>query len=100
MFTCRKAITGGWRLFFHMMGPGGAFRNLDHVPVDGVMPPDLWRPGQRIVDRMRIPFPTGTPRGTYQVIVGLYRGGDRLPIAPAALSDGKQALRLAAIVVP
>jgi hypothetical protein len=100
LFGCKKAITGGWRFFFHVMGPGGTFRNLDHVPVDGAMPPERWRPGQHILDRVRIPFPVGTPRGTYRVIMGLFRGGDRLPIAPMELSDGKKALRLATIEVP
>jgi arylsulfatase A-like enzyme len=99
-FTCKNPISGGWRFFFHVMGPGGSFRNLDHIPVDGAMPPERWRPGQRVVDRVRIPFPPGAPRGTYQVIIGLFRGGDRLPITPASSSDGKNALRIAAIVVP
>jgi arylsulfatase A-like enzyme len=99
LFECKKTVTGGWRFFFHLMGPGGSFRNLDHVPVDGVMPPDRWRSGQRILDRLRIPFPAGTPRGPYNVIIGLYRGGDRLPIVPATLSDGHKALRLATIQV-
>ena len=99
LFECEKAVTGGWRFFFHLMGPGGSFRNLDHVPIDGVMPPDRWRPGQRILDRLHVNFPPGTPPGAYSVIVGLYRGGDRLPITPAALSDGNRALKLASIQV-
>jgi choline-sulfatase len=100
LFECNRTVTGGWRFFFHLMGPGGSFRNLDHVPVDGAMPPDRWRPGQRILDRLRIPFPPGTPRGAYNVIIGLFRGGDRLPILPVVLSDGNKALRLVTITVP
>ena len=99
LFECKKVVVGGWRLFFHLMGPGGSFRNLDHVPVDGIMPPDRWRPGQRILDRLHIGFPPGTPRGSYNVIVGLFRGGERLPVTPATLSDGNKALRLATIQV-
>jgi arylsulfatase A-like enzyme len=100
LFECKRTATDGWRFFFHLMGPGGSFRNLDHVPVDGAMPPERWRPGQRILDRLRIPFPPGTPHGAYNVIIGMFRGGDRLPIAPVALSDGKKALRIVTIAVP
>jgi hypothetical protein len=81
------------------MGPAGMFRNLDHVPVDGVLPVDLWRKGQRIVDHVKIAFPVGTPNGDYQLITGLYRGNQRLPIAPAALSDGNNALKVVTIQV-
>ncbi|MES1172012.1 MAG: sulfatase [Bacteroidota bacterium] len=98
-FESQRAIPAGWRFFFHLMGPGGAFRNLDHIPVDGAMPLERWRPGQRIVDGLRITFPPGTPRGAYRVIMGLFRGADRLPISPPSLSDGNKALRLATIQV-
>ncbi len=99
LFHSKKAVLGGWRFFFHLMGPGGSYRNLDHVPVEGMMPLELWRPGQRVLDRVRIPFPAGSPPGNYNVIIGLFRGGDRLPVAPAALSDGNRALRLVTIGV-
>jgi arylsulfatase A-like enzyme len=99
LFECNRPVPDGWRFFFHMTGPGGTFRNLDHVPVEGAMPPERWRPGQRILDRLRIPFPVGSPRGTYQVVVGLFRGSERLPITPSTLSDGNKALRLASIEV-
>ncbi|MEP6653210.1 MAG: sulfatase, partial [Myxococcales bacterium] len=97
LFECNRPVADGWRLFFHMLGPGGTFRNLDHIPVEGAMPPERWRPGQHILDRVRIAFPAGSPRGTYQVVVGLFRGGERQPITPSTLSDGNKALRLAAI---
>ena len=44
-FTAAKPLPPGWRLFFHLEGPVG-YRNLDHVPVDGLMPLERWRPGQ------------------------------------------------------
>ncbi len=99
LFECRKPVTGGWRLFFHLIGPGGSFRNLDHVPVDGALPIDAWRKGQRILDRMKVEIPAGTAPGEYRVITGLYRGAERLPVSPAALSDGKNAVVVATIQV-
>lgn len=100
LFESRKPVTGGWRFFFHLIGPTGAlFRNLDHVPVDGVFAVDSWRKGQRIVDHLNIPLPPETPPGDYRLIAGLYRGGERLPITPEALSDGNKAVRIATIQV-
>ena len=97
-FELRGAAEPGWRLFFHLDGPAG-FRNLDHVPVEGVYPMERWRPGQHIRDRLRIAFPLGMPPGQYTVYVGLFKGGARAKVLPPSASDGKDRLRLATIVV-
>jgi arylsulfatase A-like enzyme len=91
---CLGPIPAGWRAFFHLLGPGGFFRNLDHVPVDGAMPLERWKPGQRIVDRFRIALPVGTPPGRYLLVFGLFRGAERAPVSPPAAADGKDAVRL------
>lgn len=97
-FQLTGKLDAGWRLFFHLEGPGG-FRNLDHVPVEGAYPMERWRPGQRIRDRLRITFMPAMPPGTYTVYVGLFKGSQREPISPASVSDGQDRLRLATIVV-
>jgi arylsulfatase A-like enzyme len=97
-FTAGKPLPAGWRLFFHLEGPVG-YRNLDHVPVDGLMPLERWRPGQTLRDRQRIPIPAGTPGGTYTLYLGAYRGPERLPVTPASLNDGKDRLRLLSFTV-
>ena len=97
-FVAGKPLPTGWRLFFHLEGPVG-YRNLDHVPVDGLMPLERWRPGQALRDRQRIPIPPGTQAGTYTLYVGAYRGPERLPVIPASLSDGKSRLRLLSFTV-
>jgi hypothetical protein len=97
-FTSRKRLEGDWKLFFHLEGPGG-FRNLDHVPVEGFMPPARWRPGQSIRDTMRIPFPPGGPRGTYTVYLGAYRGAAHLAVTPKALVDPAGRLKLGSFEV-
>jgi choline-sulfatase len=97
-FEVARRPPPGWRLFFHLDGPGGT-RNLDHVPVDGLMPLERWRPGQRIRDRQRIVVPPGTPPGVYTLYVGAFRGGARLPVGPPALSDGKDRLRVLSFTV-
>ena len=94
LFQCLRPVTGGWRFFFHLLGPNGLFRNLDHVPVDGALPVEAWRKGQRILDRLKIGT-GGLPAGEYHLIVGLYRGPERLPVTPLAASDGNKAARVA-----
>jgi arylsulfatase A-like enzyme len=97
-FMAKKRIADRWRLFFHLEGPAG-YRNIDHVPVQGLMPLERWRPGQQIRDTQRIAIPPGAPRGTYTIYVGAFRGGGRLPVTPAVLSDGKDRLRLGSFLV-
>ena len=95
LFRCLRPVTGGWKFFFHLLGPNGSFRNLDHVPVEGALPVEVWRKGQRILDRLKIPVPPGTPAGDYHIIAGLYRGPERLAVTPLAASDGNKAVRIA-----
>jgi arylsulfatase A-like enzyme len=97
-FVAKRRMPAGWRLFFHLEGPGG-FRNLDHVPVEGLMPVERWHPGQQIRDRQRIAIPAGTRPGTYTLYVGAFRGGERLRVTPAGQSDGKDRLRVLTLVV-
>jgi len=98
LFECLRPVTGGWRFFFHLLGPNGLFRNLDHVPVDGALPVEAWRKGQRILDRLKIAT-AGLPPGEYHLIVGLYRGPERLPVKPLTASDGNKAARVATLHV-
>jgi arylsulfatase A-like enzyme len=99
-FGVRKRIDNRWRLFFHLEGPAG-YRNIDHVPVEGLMPLERWRPGQHIRDRQRIFIPVGTPPGSYTIYLGAYRAGgsERLHVTPPALTDGKDRLRVGTFVV-
>lgn len=97
-FAVERRPDAGWKLFFHLEGPAGT-RNLDHVPVDGLMPLERWRPGQQIRDRQRIGIPLGAAPGLYTLYVGAFRGGARLPATPLALTDGKDRLRLLSFTV-
>ena len=97
-FQLAGKVDPSWHLFFHLEGPAG-FRNLDHVPVEGVYPMERWRPGQHIRDRMHIAFTPIMPPGTYTVYLGLFKGSQRQPVSPAAASDGRDRLRIATIVV-
>jgi choline-sulfatase len=98
-FAVKQRLQKGWRLFFHLEGPSGGSRNLDHVPVDGLMPLERWRPGQQLRDRFRIALPVGTPPGVYTLYLGAFRAGERLPVSPPALADGRDRLRLFQVTV-
>jgi len=63
------------------------------------MPLERWRPGIELRDRQRIAIAAGTPPGTYTLYVGAFRGGERLPVTPPALSDGNKRLRLLSFTV-
>jgi arylsulfatase A-like enzyme len=97
-FEALTRVPEGWRLFVHLDGPGG-FRNLDHVPLDGLYPVERWRPGQRIRDRQQIVFPSNQPPGAYTVSLGFYRRNERMPVTPAAANDGADRVKVATIVV-
>ncbi|HEX4405107.1 MAG TPA: sulfatase-like hydrolase/transferase [Polyangia bacterium] len=97
-FTSKKRTGPRWQLFFHLEGPGG-YRNLDHIPVDGLMPLERWRPGQAIRDTYRISLPPNAPRGTYTLFLGAYRGRDHLAVSPKTLADAAGRLRLGTFVV-
>ena len=98
-FAVKQRLAKGWRLFFHLEGPVGGGRNLDHVPVDGLMPLERWRPGQQLRDRFQITLPAGSPPGLYTLYLGAFRAGERLPVTPPALADGRDRLRLFQITV-
>ncbi|HEY4393825.1 MAG TPA: hypothetical protein VGP64_07180, partial [Polyangia bacterium] len=93
-FAVQQRLGKGWRMFFHLEGPGGGSRNLDHEPVEGLMPLERWRPGQQIRDRFKIPLPAGAPPGVYTLYLGAYHGAERLPVTPPALADARHRLRL------
>jgi choline-sulfatase len=97
-FEALERIPEGWHPFFHLDGPSG-YRNLDHVPLQGVYPVERWRPGQRIRDRQHIVFPASMAPGIYTLSLGFFRGNQRMPVTPPQASDGTDRLRVATIVV-
>ncbi len=67
---------------------GALVAQQDNVPVEGLAPTNSWAPGELIRDPYRLSLPADLPAGTYQLLVGMYDGGGRRPIA---LPDGTQA---------
>jgi hypothetical protein len=98
-FEVQDRVPTGFRPFFHLEGPGRAFFNLDHVTVEGAYPVERWRPGQQIHDRQRITFPAALRPGVYTLYTGFFRRAERLPVTPAAASDGPDRVRVVSFTV-
>jgi choline-sulfatase len=99
--TTHFEVTGdltGWRIFFHLDGPAGTWRNLDHAPVGGAYPVDRWRTGQQIRDRFTLRFGADFPPGRHTLSIGFWRppssARKRLPVSPADVQDGQDRLRV------
>lgn len=72
-----------WSVFAHLIGPEGALvAQDDHIPYEGVYPPDRWWPGQTVDDDFAIQIPERASAGDYYLQVGMYdfQTGDRLPL--------------------
>jgi hypothetical protein len=78
-FEVRRAIPEGWILFTHAIGPTGRAMNLDHAPVEGLVPLQTLEPGQHLRDPIRVSLPAGWPAGPLRIELGLYRRGVRAP---------------------
>jgi hypothetical protein len=93
----------GWRVFFHLDGPGGTWRNLDHVPVGGAYPVERWRAGQQIRDRFTLRFGPDYPPGLHTLHIGCWRppssANRRLPVTPADVQDGQDRFRVLTFAV-
>jgi hypothetical protein len=90
----------GYRLFTHLMGPGG-FKNLDHGPAGGSHPVESWRAGETIRDRFFIRIDGKVAPGVYQLMTGFWREADnqRLAVTPADSQDGENRLRVLSLTV-
>jgi arylsulfatase A-like enzyme len=78
-FEVRRPIPEGWILFTHATGAMGRAMNLDHAPVEGLVPLQTLEPGQSLRDPIRVAVPVGWPAGPLRIELGLYRKGSRAP---------------------
>jgi arylsulfatase A-like enzyme len=93
----------GWRVFFHLDGPGGTWRNLDHVPAGGAYPVERWRAGQQIRDRFTLRFGADYPPGLHTLHIGFWKppssANRRLSVSPADVQDGQDRFRVLTFAV-
>ncbi len=84
-WRCLAALGSSYQVFIHVLTEDGGtlIAQRDIVPVNGLRPTTSWTVGEIINDPHQIALPEGTTAGTYQVRVGLYDAGGRLPVADA-----------------
>jgi hypothetical protein len=63
----------------------------DAEPRGGDYPTSVWQPGEKIVDTCELIIPSETPKGIYQLYVGMYarQGGERLAITSGVDDQGR-----------
>jgi 4-amino-4-deoxy-L-arabinose transferase-like glycosyltransferase len=77
-----------WQLFVHVDGKGRR-QNLDHEPVEGNFPTDLWQPGDIIVDDYPVEFEPDMVPGHYRLYFGFYRNKKRLDVTQGNHDDNR-----------
>jgi hypothetical protein len=93
----RDAPTADYTLFAHLIGPGGK----RYAEADLPYPISRWSERRYITTDLPIELPAGAPKGSYQLVIGLYdpASQQRLPlVAPDPLDptlDGPDAFVLA-----
>ena len=76
-WTTKQGLSKDLTVFAHLISgvdPTGGERvaQRDSRPGNGAQPTTGWRPGDFIADRCEISVPSGTPTGTYRLVVGMY----------------------------
>lgn len=76
-WTTKHGLSKDLTVFAHLISgfdPTGGLRvaQRDSRPGNGAQPTTGWRPGDFIADRYDISVPSGTPTGTYRLVVGMY----------------------------
>ena len=74
---------GDNNMFFHFQGSLGdrrAWMNLDHHPIEGLLPLRKMQKGQIIKDIQTIKVKPDFPSGTAKIYWGLFRGNNRLKV--------------------
>lgn len=82
-WRAERPVEGDLVVFTHLLGvaynprtQGPVWGQHDARPLEGAYPAALWRAGERVVDRHRIPIDADAPSGTYRLEVGMYRAED------------------------
>lgn len=84
-WRCLKTPNRSYKVFVHLLTAdmGRLVAQQDVEPVNGLRPTTSWAPGEIINDPHQVFIPPETPPGVYQVRVGLYDAGGRMPVIDA-----------------
>lgn len=94
-WDCARPINVGYTVFVHLEdGTGKLVAQHDGEPGAGLLPTTSWQPGTSIADRHGVSIPASATPGNYRLVVGLYRGDQRL-----SLPDGANQLDVGDVVI-
>ena len=104
VFESTADVERDWQIFVHTDARVGGYRiHGDHFPAGGDYDTTLWKPGEFIVDRLEQRVPADATPGAYDVWLGFYIDGERLPVRAdgpgAAFHDGDNRVRAASLTV-
>ncbi|RLC80825.1 MAG: hypothetical protein DRI61_04945 [Chloroflexi bacterium] len=92
-----KEVDISYTVFVHVLDENGNLvAQHDGPPAYGILPTDIWVPGEIIEDPHLVPLPENLPPGDYTILVGLY---DRTTMRRLTLDTGEDALYLAQISI-
>jgi len=83
-----EPIDGEWDTFIHVDGQGRRF-NGDHATLRERYPMRYWRPGDVILDAHPFTLEPNFAPGEYDVYLGLFQGGRRLPVRRGRHDDDR-----------
>jgi hypothetical protein len=82
-WQARESLDEDLTAFVHLVNEADfAYAQRDKHPINDYLRTSKWQSGQVMKDEYRLFIPYGTPPGTYNLVVGLYRAetGQRLPV--------------------
>jgi hypothetical protein len=81
-WRCNAPIKERYKVFVHLLdGDGAIVAQTDREPGGDLLPTNVWKPDEPIVDRYGVLLPADASAGNYQIVIGMYSlEGKRLPI--------------------
>jgi hypothetical protein len=82
-WQCLEKMQQDYTVFIHLVDEKGSIvAQKDNPPVDGFYPTMKWEPGEIVRDQYDVVIAPNTPRGRYQLRVGMYQPntGQRLTV--------------------
>ncbi len=94
-WTTKQGLTKDLTVFAHLISGNDRTGGLrvaqrDSRPGNGAQPTTGWRVGDFIADRYDINVPSGTPTGTYRLVVGMYNLGTMERMGVTAAGNGQE----------
>ncbi|MCK9463444.1 MAG: LTA synthase family protein [Proteobacteria bacterium] len=96
------APVGAWKLVVALVpeAEGGKPIKGDHDPIGGLFPPNLWRPGEYVVDRHSIHIDMYKSKvGKYGLWIGFQEGGRPVPVSGKSRTDERGRVYLGEVTI-